>query len=380
MGGGAEKKKTNQMLAEDRSRSQKQDDSFQSEQGGRSGTAYGRQNTTYDDLYSGYKGLADGTAGGSGGGGGGSVGMDPRYKETEAFYRNSMGKEGGYDPTRVANMDKDIAGMRGMGKFGAADEASAARLRGGGVWDEMAKTGGVTEAEAYGIRDRASATGRAQFAGAQDELGRTMRATGGSAMAGGAAMARMARQGSQSANQGALNAETDIAGMRREGRLAGAGGMSASENQIISNQQSGMGSAFAAEHGLAEGVREGQQYGTAGLTDVADKSQANARSNASAGRANSQYNDRMKLVGLEGLGGLREQEMSNEGGYDRNRLNSRGMYGNQAAAGIDQRMSNNPQRDWAKTIGSVVGSAAGAMTGLGALGVGVKAAKAVGGR
>jgi len=88
----------------------------------------------------------------------------------------------------------------------------------------------------------------------------------------------------------------------------------------------------------------------------------------------------MKLAGLEGLGGLREQEMSNEGGYNKNRLQSRGMYDQSASAGIDQRMSNNPQRDWASTIGSVAGAAAGAMTGLGALGVGARAARAAGGR
>ena len=37
---------------------------------------------------------------------------------------------------------------------------------------------------------------------------------------------------------------------------------------------------------------------------------------------------------------------------------------------VDQRMTNNPQRDWFSTIGSLAGGAGGLMTGVGNLGYG----------
>jgi hypothetical protein len=49
-------------------------------------------------------------------------------------------------------------------------------------------------------------------------------------------------------------------------------------------------------------------------------------------------------------------------------------YGQQSTT-YDARMANNPQRDWASTIGQFAGAAGGAMTGLGALGFGKQAAK-----
>jgi hypothetical protein len=59
-------------------------------------------------------------------------------------------------------------------------------------------------------------------------------------------------------------------------------------------------------------------------------------------------------------------------------LANRGLQGQQTSGSIDQRMQNNPNTNWASTIGQIAGGAAGAMTGLGALGVGAKAAGTAG--
>lgn len=51
-------------------------------------------------------------------------------------------------------------------------------------------------------------------------------------------------------------------------------------------------------------------------------------------------------------------------------LANRGQQMQDTRSVVDQRMANNPQRDWMSTVTGLVGAAAGGMTGLGALGIG----------
>lgn len=373
MGGGAEKKKTNAMLAEDRARSQKQDDAFQGRQESRGDTAYAHGEDLYGKLSGAYGDMMGGGGGWGGGGAAGPAALSAKYGDVENFYKNSMGKEGGYDATRVASMDENIGQMNQFGKMGASSAENAARMRGGGVYDEFAKTGGVSDAEAYGMRDRATRSGRAMYTAAQDQLGRDARASGGAPN--GAVMSRMARQGAQSANQSQLDAETGIAGMRREGRLAGAAGMSSTEQQVANNQQMGMGNAFAAQKGVAEGIRSGQQYGNSGMEGLAQMETSRNQQAADAAASNAASANSMRMAGLYGLSNLRGDEMGAEQNYATNQLRSRGMYGDQAQGQIDQRITNNPQHSVLDYVNAATNVAGAVMTGGASLGVKALASK-----
>jgi hypothetical protein len=74
---------------------------------------------------------------------------------------------------------------------------------------------------------------------------------------------------------------------------------------------------------------------------------------------------------MQSLYGMRPGEV--EMYLDKN-LQGRDLHYGQRSGGIDQRMQNNPKRDWVSTIGGLAGAFAGGMTGLGAIGVGAKAA------
>jgi hypothetical protein len=372
--GGKEQKKTNRMLDDNYNQQNTFANNFDTGMSGRAGTSAGRNDQSYGDIYSGYKGLADGTWGGGGGSGYAMTNFDSgKYGDVQNQYREFMGKNGGMDADRIGRMDQDLAGFRGIGKLGASDAASAARLRGGGVYDEFAKTGGVSDAESYGIRDRAAAGGRSMYSAARDELSTQARAQGGGGANTAAAMARMARQGAQAQNQSALNAETNIEGMKREGRQWGAQGMTSSEQGIVNNQMAGMGAAFSGEKGLANDIRSGRQWGTEGLHGIADAESADRRAAASAGASAANHADAMRMAGLGGLMDLRDQETGQERYFDSARLGNQGQRQSGNSQLIQDRVANNPRKTFGDYLSQGLGAAGGIMTGLGGMGVGRRA-------
>lgn len=370
--GGKAQKETNNMMAQDRSQATGFASGMDSTMGSRGNTSYGRDSDMYNQLYKGYSDYASGA---SGGGGGGGVYM-PNYSsgdwgKVRGMYDKSMGASGGLEDARVASMDSDLSGFGTMGRLGASDEASATRLRGNGVYDEMAKTGGVSDAEAYGIRDRSTRNVQGIYDAGKDQIARRARASGGSSAATGAAISRMARQGGQQVGQTSLDAETGIAGMRREGRLAGAQGLSSTEQAIIGNQMSGMGSQFQGQKALAESIRSGQQYGTSGLADLAGRQdEANQRA-ASASASAGMNADASRRFGLGGLMDLRDQEIGQENTYSGRQLSNQGLLMDTNSNNVQGRIANNPRRSALQGFTDVLGAAGSVAGGVGGLMAGI---------
>jgi hypothetical protein len=301
-------------------------------------------------------------------------------------------------------MDENIAKFKEMGTSGGVDAAGQARMRGGGVFDEFAKTGGLSMEDRANMRSRATSTIPAFYRQMQEEANRGAAVQGGYGPGRAALAGRLARQQSAAGAEAALNAELGISDQVRQGRqwggtniaqseaalqsllssnrLAGLRGASETEaNMVNAIAGTRLGAANAGggnEIGMQGLIQKGKMFGTQGLEGMAESAAARGAAGAAQSAADAKwqadFNRDSRMMGLEGmqsLYGMRPGEV--EMYLDKN-LQGRDLHYGQRSGGIDQRMQNNPKRDWVSTIGGLAGAFAGGMTGLGAIGVGAKAA------
>lgn len=411
-----EAKNTNKLNAAQLAKSNTNYDAFNKQQTERSGAAQGRSDELYGDLRAGYGALAGGQLAGMGGGGGGGWALPGTYGQAKEIYEmfgktggideekirqaghgtmKEISETGGYDAATKGRVLGDIEAYRKFGQTGGIDEAAQARMRGGGIFDEYARTGGVSDAEARNIRARGNAPIAAMYGAQTADLARQRRiGGGGSAMQAGALGARLSRDRAKAAGETALSSELGISDRVRQGRMWGGEGMAQSEaglqGQLSANKLAGMGGALGGEMGLADsitknrlsgagmwnqsesGIQEmlqrGKLSGAQGLESVAGAEAANAASNASAGAANARYNDSLRLEGLEGLSRLRGQtpgEVNMQTGYQ---LEGIGGQAGAANTSIGQRYTapGNNKSAWDTAtglIGAASGIAGGIMTG-----------------
>jgi hypothetical protein len=433
MSGGAEKKKTNNMLDQQYAQNQQQQTQNSAEHNqfmdtvnsGLSG-ATGRANDMYNSLYGGYDKFANGGGnfdpskyGSINSGGGGGGGGDPRFGDVESSYRNFMsgggvdtgmfnrfqgnladvGANGGWSQDRINSMDSNIQGMKGV----ASDPEIAARFRGNGVFDEFAKTGGYSDQDIANIRSRANSVIPAYYDVAKQAAGRTAAVQGGYGPGQSALMARMSRDQAKGAAGAALDAEVGIKDKVNSGRQWGAGQVSSAENALqgtrlnaltgASNAESGMVNSIAQnrigassaggnnEIGMQGVIQQGKEFGTQGLEGMAESAAARGAAGAAAAAADAkwraQFDREGQQYGLSGMQSLYGDRPGEVGMYLDANLQGRGLNNsnynsNARTAGgtIDQRIQNNPQHSVLGTIGQVAGAAGGLMTGVGALGYG----------
>jgi len=431
MGGNKEGKKTNSMLDTQNAQNSAEQANYMGAVNKGLAGSQERASDMYGSMSGGYNKFIEGggnfdpakyggsSGGGSGGdpGGAGAAAADGRFGEAEGSYRNFMSgggvdtgrfnqfqgqlgelaSSGGWDQGRRDSMDENIKGMKGI----ASDPEIANRFRGNGVFDEFAKTGGYSEGDISNIRSRANSVIPAYYDVAKTEAGRMGSVQGGYGPGRSALMARMSRDQSRGAAGQALDTEVGIkenvnAGRQwgsdqmstAEGALQGTrmnaltGASSAESNMLNSIAQNRIGAAGAGggnEIGMQGVVQKGKMFGTQGLEGMAE-SAANRAASASAasGAASSQaaadarwraqFDREGQQYGLEGMQSLYGNAPGEVGMYLD--ANNQGRSVNNSVQGrlIDQRMGNNPKRDWLATIGGIAGAAGGAMTGAGALG------------
>jgi hypothetical protein len=169
-------------------------------------------------------------------------------------------------------MDENIQGLKTFGKTGGLDDAAMARMQGGGVYDEFAKTGGLSMGDRANIRSRATSTIPQFYQNMKDQASAGAAAQGGYGPGQAALMSRFGRGQAAAGADASLNAELGITDKVNAGRLAGAGGMATSAQAANSlrtgNQLAGMTGAGQMEQGLQESIRSGQEYGTSGLDSL----------------------------------------------------------------------------------------------------------------
>jgi hypothetical protein len=359
MGGGAEKRKTNQMIDEQNKWARNQSNAFnaiaqpQQQQAVTAanniqGTAFDLMNRTGQgagwidpSLRQNYLNTLNGTGGGGGGGGGAGAAGQPAYGNVEGMYNEfatgggvdagairaamagmkDLSKTGGWSPADRAAQGANIASMEEMGRTGGLDADAINRMRGGGVFEDYQKTGGYTPEQISDLRARANSTLPAFYDAVRQGQNRMASIQGGNPAASAAMAARMAREQSAGMRAQTLDTETGLADRIRTGQQWGATGGAGAENalqslrtsnmlsgtrgaadirggmlaNIASNRQAGSSGWTQGELGLGDLTQQGREFGIKGLEGIADKKAAAARAAASSGAAS----NAAKLRGLQ---------------------------------------------------------------------------------
>jgi hypothetical protein len=428
MSGGKEKKKTNSMLDQQYSQNQQDQNRYMGTVNEGLDGSRKRADDMYNVQFGGFKDFADGKGNfdpskyGSSGGGGGGGGLDSRFGDVESSYRNFMGGGGvdtgkfnqfqGHlmDVARNGGIDADARG-RILGDYKsmrdtANDSDVANRFRGNGVYDEFSKTGGLSDSDRQNIRQRATSVIPSMYGTMRDEANRASAVQGGYGPGRSAMFARMGRDQASAAQDAALNAELGITDKVNEGRMWGAQGASQSESALqgmrlgalggaasgetnlwdsIARNRTGAANAGAGnETGMQGVIQQGKMFGTQGLEGMAESSAARGAAASNAAAADARWRagfdregQQYGLEGMQSLYGMAPGEVNMYlGAADQGRRTNSGVAGNI----IDQRMQNNPQRDWLGTVAGIAGAAGGAMTGIGNLGFGRRRPAAGGGQ
>jgi hypothetical protein len=377
MAKGSETKKTNQMLEQQRRQEQATYQPFIQQQAKQGQEAYGRTTDLYGQLSKAYTDMAAGTFGGAGGGGGGGYTAAPapqyqltNFAPTRPTYEEFQ-KTGGIDLAALRKGNPTFEAL--MANAGLTPE-DMARFRGGGVYDEFSRTGGYTPENIANIRARGAAAIPAYYGSIQSEMDRARRIRGGSSTMSNAAALRLAREGSRGLAESQLGTELGLAESIREGRLAGAGGMASTEAALQGHRAGTMQRAAQALAGVEETgqrlTQAGRMWGTEGVGNIEQimaaeanrqisANQAAAASAAAASGANQRYMDQMRLAGLEGLGGLRGEELRAQQLYGGQFLEGAGQLGNLGNQQLQMRYSakGNQPFDWAPVISAGIGAA-----------------------
>jgi len=193
---------------------------------------------------------------------------DSTFDDLWGRYSN-FADTGGWSPERIASIDDNIRGFKDFGRTGGLDEESIRRFRGGGVFDDLIKTGGYSEGDLANIRGRAASNVPSFYENLKNNLSTQNNAQGGYSPGYSYQNAKLARDASRETSNSIRDSEIGIADSVRSGRLAGATGMSGAENSLQSlrtrNMLAGLGGANDAEMGLMSSINSGKLAGLGGL-------------------------------------------------------------------------------------------------------------------
>lgn len=242
---------------------------------------------------------------------------------------------GGLDPALRAQAERDAGSYRTFANKKLSKSALNA-IRGSGYYDELLKTGGLSDIDKYDIMSRAGSAARSTYENARDDLVRSQ--AGGSGVST-SLIDDIARKAAYANADVERDSRLGISDAVRTGRLTGAQGLSDAERYITDEADrrflGGMQGASGITMGLADLVSRGRQFGLQGLAGL----------------------DSMGVDALTRLYGSAPGEV---GMY--NDLIGRSF--GQDQAGIGQRMQYNPNKgffDHLRDIGSVAAPIAGTL-------------------
>jgi hypothetical protein len=245
--GKSDQRKTQNAITEAKSSSDNQTNQGISDTGNRVNQLTARSDAERANINSGFQQGADtgwidqadidrlrgggGSSGGGGGGGGGGA-AEPSYLDT---WRELQGKTGGFDPTRLSDINTSASKLGSTaGNFGATEESVRGLsdfAKSGGVrqenidkidnptLEEFSRTGGYSTGDLANIRARSNAGVSSIYSNLQDSLNRGRAASGNMSPGFSAAGFKLARQASQDQGTNLRNTEADLAEKVRTGRM-----------------------------------------------------------------------------------------------------------------------------------------------------------------
>lgn len=241
----------------------------------------------------------------------------------------------------------DIAGIRTIGNTAGVTDENIARLRGNGVYDEFALTGGYTPEQRANIKARALAPISSMASGTRDELARRRNLSGGYAPGFDAASQELRRGTARDIASTALGANVEVQERVNAGRLAGAAGVATGEQNVVSAIQADLqrrtGALFDAaqlESQLADAIARYTAMGISGQ-------EATARAIADVEAINMQEANRVNMFNASGKFNAATFNAGNA--FTANQLNSANQLG------VDQFNITNPQQQTAAGLAGLTG-------------------------
>lgn len=159
--------------------------------------------------------------------------------QSDALYNMIMKGYQGSDDSALRNETlggyRDLIGNSDYSKYLGdidLDPNELNRLRGGGVFEEFSKTGGLSDQDISNIRTRGSGTVKSLYDNLRDTYQRQNVTQGGYSPGFDSRAAKLAREGSRAMDEATLGAELGITDTRNRGRMWGAEGLSGSERGI----------------------------------------------------------------------------------------------------------------------------------------------------
>jgi len=279
------------------------------------------------------------------------------YNESLNNYRDILGKmddpsgasstfeelsrTGGYSPEDIAELEGNIGDYKRYASGADISEQDRARMRGAGVYDEFAKTGGFDEGQMQNFRARGTSGTASVFDALKNRLSQQNAAQGGYSPgyeSGNRALARDKSREIQAAN---TNTEGMLQDMIRKNRMAGAEGAERSEgtlqNLLAKKFMEGMGGATNTRFGLNESIAKNRLAGAGGLENT----------------------NQSRLAAVNSMAALRGQTPGEVASYNTS-LNQAAGQGSAANANIlQQRAGYNPNVSGLEKVGNFVSSVAG---------------------
>lgn len=295
MGQSREAKKTNRMLDTEYNDSRNMYNQYLASRGDLSNEARGRSNEAYNTAFSGYRNFLDRFAG---------------------------------NPPRPGGESRE--GYRRYSRGGGVTDENKQRIRGAGVFDEFARTGGYNEADKTNIRSRLTRSIPSFYDALRNDMQRQQTISGGINPTFDASLAAMARQQAQLASDATVDAETGIQDRVNQGRMWGSSSLSDAESRLVDAIQRG--EMFGIE-GLGRRDSEDAQY------DIANRG--------------------LELEALGGIRGLRTDQPGEVGMYEGLLQNAmQGRSGN-AQNLLQQRMQYNPNQSWLERMAPLINAGVG---------------------
>lgn len=391
--GGGEKQKANSMLDSQVGQQNTEHGNAMAQIGSDRTTAQGHATQQYDSLYGGYNNLLNspinpskyGAIGGGGFAAPAVVPLNAKYGETTDKYRDFM-KTGGIDPNA---MRTSYDTYNRFANTGNVTEADKARMRGNGVFDEFAQTGGYSAGDVQNIRARGNSVIPAMYKNISSAGDRGAIAQGGYGPGADVMRARLGRDQASGMASAARDTEIGIKQDVNAGRQWGATGVAQSEsalqNLISQNMMAGADAKTATEKAIQTLTQQGTMFGTQGMQSIADTEQswaernaANAaqaaNSNASSASADAKWRAQFeldqKMAGLGGIQGLYDGPGNGELNYNtQTGLAERGLAYDANGNLINSKISNN-RSGW-ENVGNVAGAIAGGASAAGGVMTGI---------
>lgn len=265
-------------------------------------------------------------------------GFDPTQLANLRSEFAGMVPSGGYDPTQLANLRTSLAGMAPSGGY---DPAQLAQTLSG--YGTMADTGGFSAMDRQNYLNQATSGSTSLASNLAAAAQRSAAASGGSA---GSSLADIQRTAGSQAADATTGALTGLNQQINANKLAGLGGLAGTEQSLaaarqgISGQQASLESGVAGGSRAIAGLQSGLESGVAGGVQAANQGISNLFNTATG---------QVTALGQQVLQGLGLQ------------------YGTEAQGSqILQELSKNPGlfQTIVGDIGTIGGAAAGVMKGI----------------